>query len=46
MQSRIATAYLVVLLLATGLAAAENPFAGTWKLNPAKSKFTGDTMKF
>ena len=46
MQSRIATACLVVLLLATGLAAAENPFAGTWKLNPAKSKFTGDTMKF
>ncbi len=29
-----------------GLAAAENPFAGTWKLNPAKSKFTGTTMKF
>ena len=46
MQSRITTACLIVLLLATGLAAAENPFAGTWKLNPAKSKFTGDTMKF
>jgi uncharacterized OB-fold protein len=28
------------------LAAAENPFAGTWKFNPAKSKLTGDTMTF
>ena len=46
MQSRIATRCLIALLMATGLAAAENPFAGTWKLNPAKSKFTGDTMKF
>jgi hypothetical protein len=35
-----------MLLIATGGAAAKNPFAGTWKLNPAKSKFTGDTMKF
>lgn len=46
MQSRIVTPCLVALLMATGLAAAENPLAGTWKLNPAKSKFTGDTMKF
>jgi hypothetical protein len=46
MQSRNATSCLIALLMATGLAAAENPFAGTWKLNPAKSKFTGDTMKF
>ena len=46
MQSRIATSCLIALLMAIGLAAAENPFAGTWKLNPAKSKFTGDTMKF
>lgn len=46
MQSRIAAPCLITLLITTGLAAAENPFAGTWKLNPAKSKFTGTTMKF
>jgi len=46
MQSRSATSCLIVVLMAAGLAAAENPLAGTWKLNPAKSKFTGDTMKF
>src|SRR5450755_1682000 len=28
-------------LLAVGLFAAENPFAGTWKLNAAKSKLAG-----
>jgi hypothetical protein len=45
---RISTGAVLVLVLAFagGLAAAENPFAGTWKLNPAKSKLTGDTMKF
>jgi WD40 repeat protein len=45
---RIRTGAVLVLLLAFGggLAAAENPFVGTWKLNPAKSKLTGDTMKF
>ena len=39
---------ILVFVLGFGgsLQAAENPFAGTWKLNPAKSKFTGDTMKF
>jgi len=35
---------LVVFLLAGTLRAADNPFAGTWKLNPAKSKLT-DQMK-
>jgi hypothetical protein len=35
-----------MLAFAGGLAAAESPFAGTWKMNPAKSKLTGDTMKF
>jgi hypothetical protein len=36
---------LVVLVLFTStLCAATNPFAGTWKLNPAKSKLT-DQMK-
>jgi len=46
MKIRLATVLAVVLALGGGLAAAENPFAGTWKLNPAKSKLTGDTMKF
>jgi hypothetical protein len=45
MQRRIATPCLIALLMATGLAAAENPFAGTWKLNPAKISSPG-TMKF
>jgi hypothetical protein len=35
---------LVVFLFATTLWAASDPFAGTWKLNPAKSKLT-DQMK-
>ena len=35
---------LVALLLTGTLRAADNPFAGTWKLNPAKSKLT-DQMK-
>ncbi len=35
---------LVVFLFTGTLLAANNPFAGTWKLNPAKSKLT-DQMK-
>ena len=46
MRIRVVTALTLLLGLATSLAAAENPFAGTWKFNPAKSKLTGDTMKF
>ena len=46
MRIRIVAVCALVLAFAGGLAAAENPFAGTWKLNPAKSKLTGDTMKF
>ncbi len=30
----------------TATAAAQNPFAGTWKLNQEKSQLAGDTMKF
>jgi hypothetical protein len=46
MRIRLVTALALVLVLVGSLAAAENPFAGTWKSNPAKSKLTGDTMKF
>jgi len=46
MRIRLATALVLVLVLGGGLAAAESPFAGTWKFNPAKSKLTGNTMKF
>lgn len=46
MRIRLATALALAMILGGSLAAAENPFAGTWKLNPAKSKLTGDTMKF
>ncbi len=39
------TRMLVSLVLAAGLSAATDPFVGTWKLDPAKSKFTGEQMK-
>lgn len=28
------------------LSAAENPWVGTWKLNPARSRFTGETISY
>ncbi|MFB3905216.1 MAG: hypothetical protein ACE15E_17335 [Acidobacteriota bacterium] len=39
---------VVFCVVAAGvqLSAAENPFVGTWKLNPQKSKFTGATVTF
>lgn len=37
---------LSVAAMAGILAAADSPFIGTWKLNPAKSKFTGESMTF
>jgi hypothetical protein len=37
---------LCVVFAGTTLLAAENPFVGTWKLNPSKSKFTGSTVTF
>ncbi len=45
MMSRLRLS-LVLCLGACALTAAENPFAGTWKLNPAKSKFTGMTFTY
>ncbi len=46
MQLRIIRSSVLVLGLAVLCAAQENPFVGTWKLNPAKSNFTGRTLKY
>lgn len=40
------TIWLFVTLATAATAAAQNPFAGTWKLNQEKSQLAGDTMKF
>jgi hypothetical protein len=37
---------LAALACAASLFAADSPFAGTWKLNQAKSKFTGTITKY
>jgi hypothetical protein len=37
---------LILLAASAGCAVAESPFAGTWKLNTEKSKFTGDTFSY
>ena len=37
---------LFVLVTAAAVCAADSPFAGSWKLNPAKSAFTGTTIAF
>jgi hypothetical protein len=41
-----ATIWLCLIMGAMGTAAAQTPFAGTWKLNQDKSQMAGDTMKF
>jgi hypothetical protein len=41
-----ATLWLFLSLAAVGTAAAQDPFAGTWKLNQEKSQLAGDIMKF
>ncbi len=38
--------FLFITLATAATAAAQNPFAGTWKLNQEKSQLAGDTMKF
>lgn len=43
MRKVLATLALLALISAP-LLAAENPWVGTWKLDPAKSHFTGDTF--
>jgi len=41
-----ATIWLFVTLAVTATAAAQSPFAGTWKLNQQKSQLAGDTLTF
>jgi hypothetical protein len=41
-----ATIWFFVSLAITATAAAQNPFAGTWKLNQEKSQLAGDILKF
>jgi hypothetical protein len=43
---RAAGVSLAVVIAAAAVFAADSPFAGTWKLNPAKSEFTGTTIAF
>ncbi len=40
------SAALCLMVTGAQLSAAENPFVGTWKLNPEKSKFTGNTVAY
>jgi hypothetical protein len=42
----LAAVWLIFCALAAGTAAAQSPFAGTWKLNQEKSQMTGDLLKF
>jgi len=47
MRTRMGAALALVLAFGGGLAAAENPFVGTWKWNKAKSKIPPpETLKF
>ena len=45
-MKRIAFALVFLAASAGSMLAAESPFAGTWKLNTEKSKFTGDTFTY
>ena len=42
----LVTVWLLATLAAVRTAAAQNPFAGTWKINPELSQLAGDTLKF
>ena len=48
MQFRLSLAalWLFTSICAAGTASAQNPFAGTWKLNQEKSRMTGDIIRF
>jgi hypothetical protein len=39
-------AFTLAVLSACGACAADNPFAGTWKLDPAKSNYAGVTLTY
>jgi hypothetical protein len=45
-RTLLVSAVLCVLAAGADLLAGENPFVGTWKLNPEKSKFTGNTISY
>ena len=44
MNRHFRNASLAICILAAAISAAENPFVGTWKLNPEKSKLTGSGL--
>jgi hypothetical protein len=46
MVKRIWMLVVLSVIFAAYVSAAESPFAGSWKLNPAKSKFTGETVRY
>jgi hypothetical protein len=46
MRTRYSLVVAIAMLAAAGTALAESPWAGTWKLDPAQSKLTGDTIGF
>lgn len=46
MKLRTVVPCLLAIIASATIAAAQNPFVGTWKLNPAKSSFAGTTIKF
>ncbi len=46
MIRHIGSALFLAGVLAAIVAAADNPFAGKWKLNPDKSTFTGETESY
>ncbi len=46
MRIRYSFVVAIAMLATAGTALAESPFAGKWKLDPAQSKLTGDTIRF
>jgi hypothetical protein len=47
MRMRLWSAAAIVMLAATSTAlAADSPWTGKWKMDPAQSKLTGDTIRF
>jgi hypothetical protein len=46
MRARYSFVVAIAMLAAAGTALADSPWAGTWKMDPAQSKLTGDTIRF